>query len=86
MRLLPCVIDLLHVQLLVGHDAHGVAADARIAAQQRLAILGLVLVEAAAVDNPRNDLAHVVLPRGIALINPVQLFRRVERRLRRCLR
>ena len=80
------MIDLLHVQLLVGHDADGIAADARVAAQQRLAILGLVLVEVAAVDNARDDLAHVVLRGRIAVEDSVKLLRGVQRGSRACLR
>ncbi len=51
---------LVLVDLLVGDDAHGAAADPRVAAEHGAAKLRLVFVELAAVDNARNHLAHVV--------------------------
>ena len=57
--------DSLHVFFLVGDEAYGPAADARVAAQQRLAVLGAILFKSAAVDDPRNHLPHVVLLDGV---------------------
>ena len=51
---------LILVGLLIGDNADGVAADARIAAQNGAAEVRLVFVELAAVDEARNHLAHVV--------------------------
>ena len=48
------------VGLLIGHDAHGVTADPRIAAKHGAPKLLLVLVELAAVNDAGNDLAHVI--------------------------
>ena len=45
---------------VVGQDADRVAPDAREAADQRRAVERLELVEAAAVHQPRDDLADVV--------------------------
>src|ERR1051326_3046168 len=68
--------------LLVGDNADGVPADARVTAEQRLAVLGLVFVESAAVDDAREHVAHVVGLRRIGFEDSVQLFSGIFRRLR----
>ena len=42
--------------LLVGDDADGEAADARVAAEDGAAVVGLVLVELGAIDEARDEL------------------------------
>ena len=71
------------VGLLVGDNAHGVAADPRVSAQHRAAKLVLVLVELAAIDDARNDLAHVVNVAGArrGIQQPVHVFGRKLRRI-----
>ena len=61
--LVAFVVRSLRVQFLVGDDSHGESANARIAADQRLAIFRLVFVEAAAIEHARQNLFHVVRPR-----------------------
>src|SRR3546814_16733856 len=55
----------------------------REAADQRLAVQRLELVELAAVDQPRDDLAHVVGPPQVAGAEAVEFFRIVVRLGRR---
>ena len=49
--LLAGVADLRLVLLLIGDDADGEAADARVAAEDGAAVVGLVLVELGAIDD-----------------------------------
>ena len=51
---------LVLVGLLVGDDADGVAADARISAKNGAAKVRLVLIEFAAIDDAGDHFAHVV--------------------------
>ena len=74
-------IGLVHVRLLVGHDADGKAADAREAANHRLAVLGTVFVEVAVVDDARDDLLHVVLFRAVSVEDAVNLAGIIARRM-----
>ena len=74
-------VDRGHILLLVGDDADGPAADARVAAQHRLAVLGAVFLEAAPVHDARDDFAHVVLLRRIGRENAVNLLGRIRGRL-----
>ena len=48
--LMALVVRLLRMQLLVGNNPHGESADARVPADQRLAVLRLVFIEAARID------------------------------------
>ena len=68
---------------VVGQDPHGVALDPGEAGHQRLAVARLELVELAAIDQPRDHLAHVVGEARIARDDAVQLLRihRWRRRL-----
>ena len=50
---------------VVGHDADRVAPDVGEAGHQRLAVERLELLEAAAVDDAADDLAHVVRRAGV---------------------
>ena len=50
---------------LVGHDPQGHPAQPGEAADERLAVLGAVLVEPPAVDQRGDQVAHVVLRRGV---------------------
>ena len=77
---LALVRDGLLVRLLIGHDSHSKAADARVPAEQRLAVVGLVFVEAATIYDPRQNLFHVVRTGGVGFVNPINLLRRIERR------
>ena len=70
----------LHMLFLIGHDSDGPASDARIAAQNRLSILGAIFIELAGVHDARNDLPHVILLRGVAGKNAVNPFARILRR------
>src|SRR5919202_1435846 len=62
---------------VVGHDADGKALDAREAADERGAVEGLELVQAAAVDEAGDDLAHVIADAAFAGVDAVDLPRRV---------
>src|SRR5208337_825946 len=70
------VVSLLRVELLVGNDADGEASDASVAADEGFAILGLVLVEAALVHDARQNLLHVIRPRGRGIVGAVDFFGR----------
>ena len=78
---------LVLVDLLVGDDADGVAADPGVAAENGAAEVVLVLVELAAIDDARDDFAHVVdvACAGCGVDEAVDVFGRVTsaRRLRR---
>src|SRR5204862_6626265 len=64
---------------VVGDDPDRVAPDPREAGDERRPVERLELVEARAVDDPRDDLAHVVrLPRALR-DDAVELLGRVER-------
>ena len=67
---------------VVGEDADLVAPDAREAADQRRAVVRLVFVEAAAVDDARDDLAHVEAGLDVVGDDAVELCRVVVRRPR----
>src|SRR5208283_2564548 len=67
------------VLLLIGDDADSPSTDARIPTKQRFAILGTVFVEGAAIGNAGNDLTHIVLLRGIARENAVEVAGGVQR-------
>ena len=69
----------LHVFFLVGDDTDGPAADARVAAEDRLAVFGAIFFEFAAVHDARDDFAHVVLLGGIAGENSVDFFGGIAR-------
>src|SRR5258708_9967103 len=69
----------LHVLLLIGDDADGPAADARVAAKHSLAVLSAVFLEFAGVHYARNDFAHVILLGRIAGKNAVDFVSREER-------
>ena len=68
---------------VIGEDADRVAPDPGKAADQRLAVEPLELVELAAVDEPGDDLAHLIGPAGVGRNDPVDLVGRVERLARR---
>ena len=69
----------MRVKFLVGDDAHGEASDASVAADQRFAVLGLVLVEAAFIHNARENFFHVVGARGRGIVGAVDFFGRHRR-------
>ena len=75
------VRDGLLMRLLVGHNPHREAADARVTAEQRFAVIRFVFVEAAAVHQARQNLFHVVRACGIGFVDPINLLSRIERRL-----
>src|SRR5207248_6256461 len=75
------VVGLMDVLLLVGNDADGEAADARVSAEDRLAVRRLVFVELRAVDDARDDLLGVVLARRVAIEDAVDLFGGIRRSL-----
>jgi hypothetical protein len=64
---------------VVGDDAHRHAVEPRKAGDQRGAVAGLELVEARAVDDAGDHLAHVVGLAGVGGDHAVELGRVVER-------
>src|SRR5207249_4703596 len=60
---------------------HAIALDAREAADRRRPVKGLELVESRAVDDPRDDLANVVLRADVSWDDRVELLRVARRRL-----
>ena len=60
MKCAPFCADSREQHAVVGDDADRVPVEAGEAGDERLAVLALELVELAAVDEPRDDLAHVV--------------------------
>ena len=60
MRFSPVVAGLGLRCFLVGDDADGGAADARVSADEGAAVVGIVLVEFAAVDDAGDEFVHVV--------------------------
>ncbi len=68
---------------VIGEDADGIAPDPGKPADQGLAIEPLELVELAAVDDPGDDLAHIVGPAGVRRNDPVDFLGRVKRVARR---
>ena len=64
---------------VVGHDAHRHALDVGKARDQRGAEAGLELVEFRAVDDARDDLAHVIGLAGVGRDDAVQFGRVVAR-------
>src|SRR5262249_8329018 len=69
----------LHVFLLIGDDADGPAADARVTAQDGFAIFCAILFELTGIYDARDDFAHVVLLARIARIDAVDFLGREER-------
>ena len=67
---------------LIGDDADGPSADARIAAKQRLAVFGAVFLKLASVHDTSNYLAHVVLPGRITGKDAVDFLGGIKRVLR----
>ena len=65
---------------VVGDDPDRIAVQMREARDERCAIARLELVERGRVDDPRDDLAHVVRLARVARDHAVELFRVVERR------
>src|SRR3546814_9275823 len=64
---------------VVGHDADRVAVQVGETGDQGLAVACLELVELAAVDHARDDLADVERAPGVLRHDAVQLARRVQR-------
>src|SRR6202044_3302464 len=69
------VIGLLRVDFLIGDDADGKTADASVAADDRLAILGFVFIEAAAIEHARENFFHVIGAGGRGIVDAVNFFR-----------
>ena len=76
------LVKVLHMHFLVGDDAHRKAADARVSAENRLAIFGLVLFETTLVDDSSDDLLHVVRTSRIGIDYAQKLFFGNSRSLR----
>ena len=68
---------------VVGDDADRVAVDVREAADKRLAVARLELLELAAVHDARNDFADVEGPAGVLGNDAVELLGREQRLARR---
>src|SRR5438477_4558785 len=68
---------------VIGKNADRIAPDPRKAADQCLTVEPLELVELAAVDDAREDLAHLVGPARVGRDDAVDLLGRVERLARR---
>jgi len=64
---------------LVGDDAYGPAADARVAAKERLAVFGAVFLEFAAIHQASDDFSHVVLLSGITGEDSVEFVDGIQR-------
>ena len=60
---------------VVSQDADLVSPDVGIAADQRLSVVGLVLVEIAAIYRSSDDLAHVELDLDVVRDDPVEFLR-----------
>ena len=73
----------LHVLFLIGDDADGPAADARVTAENGFTVFGAIFFKFAGVHNACDDFAHVVLLGGIAGENSVDFVAWIER-LARC--
>ena len=70
------MIGLVGVQFLIGNDADSESANARVPADNRLAVFGFVFVEAAFVDNPRQDFFHVIGTSRRGIVDAVDFFGR----------
>ncbi len=67
---------------LVGDDADGEAADARVAADEGAAVVGPVFVELAAVGEAGDDFVHVVgVGRRVGIDERVEVLRGIFRRV-----
>ena len=73
MKCAPFCADSREQDAVVGDDAHRHALDVREAADQRGAVARLELVELGAVDDARDDLAHVVGLARVGRDHAVQL-------------
>src|SRR5580693_1211662 len=71
------------VSFLVGDDANGPPADARVTAKNRRAIFSAIFIPAAAVHDARDDFVHVILFAGVRRKNAIDFTGRVERRFGR---
>src|SRR6202022_1460514 len=60
---------------IVGYDSDGPAADSRVPANQRFAVLRAILFKFTAVNDARDHLPHVVLAGWIRRKNAVDFFR-----------
>ena len=65
--------------LLVGHDADRKAAEPRRAANERLAVLGFVLVEGAGVDERGEHVAHFEIVAAVGAGKGFEIGRIAER-------
>ena len=65
--------------LLISHDTDGEAANARVSTEDRLAVLRLIFIEAAGINDARDDLFHVIGLRRVGLINAEYLLSRKRR-------
>ena len=83
MKCAPLRARLAEEHAVVGDDADRVAVEAREAGHEGVAVVGLELVELAAVDEARDDLAHVVGLRRSTRDDAVELVGRVDGRLDR---
>ena len=68
------VVGGLSVQLLVGDNPNGESADAAVTAEQRLSIFGFVFIEAAAVENARQNFLGVIRARRRRIVNTVDFL------------
>ena len=57
--LVAFVIGLLRVQFLIGDDSNGKTSDPAVAADKCLAVLGLVFIESASIDNTRARISFM---------------------------
>ena len=69
--------------VIVREDADDVAADSREAGHEGGAVGLLELVKAGAINDPRNDLAHIVRLPNVSRNDAADLRRIVARRLGR---
>src|SRR5207249_8571051 len=59
---------------LIGDDATGPAADARVSAKERFAVLSAIFLKFARIHDARYDLRHIVLFAGIARKDSVDVL------------
>ncbi len=73
------MVGLLGMDFLVGDNADREAANAPVAAYQRLSVFRLVFVKFAAIEHARQNFLHVVGAGGRRIVNAVNFFGRERR-------
>ena len=76
------VVGLLGVHFLIGDNAYGKPANARVSTDHGLAVFRLILIEAAAINDSRQHLLHVIRTRGRGIVDTINLLGGERRRFR----